>query len=222
MYSVLATRDRCSLCGTILPYRLLNRCHRCGRLYCRNCVAPTSDERVLCLNCARRMVSPRKLGTKYSPLSRYLAHRAPYTDRVTLTFTKIEEIIGAELPSSALHYQHWWTNSPSRTHAQAWLDVGWMVENVDLDSRMVVFRRKEGILKIKVRKKGKRVTRFPQRSISPLRPRRRRTPSKTKIARAIARLRNIQQTKSLTQKYRGKLKPRTAHEKRLYKPEARP
>ena len=44
---------------------------------------------------------PRRLGTKYCPLSEYLARRARYGDFATLTFAKIESIIGANLPYSA-------------------------------------------------------------------------------------------------------------------------
>jgi hypothetical protein len=67
---------------------------------------------------------PRRLGTKYCPLSEYLARRARYGDFATLTFAKIESIIGANLPSSASQKTQWWNNAPSRVQAQASMTVG--------------------------------------------------------------------------------------------------
>jgi len=55
----------------------------------------------------------------------------------------------------------------------------------------------------------------------PDKPRRMRVPSKTRIARAIARAKNMEQKRTAAL-YKIKLKPKSAYEKRLYKPEARP
>ena len=48
-----------------------------------------------------------------------------------------------------------------------------------------------------------------------------RKPSKTKISKIIARMQNIQRLKA-SGRLRGKFKPKPAHEKRLFKPEAKP
>ncbi|MFB0522535.1 MAG: hypothetical protein ACETV1_02095, partial [Candidatus Bathyarchaeia archaeon] len=54
------------------------------------------------------------------------------------------------------------------------------------------------------------------------RPRKPSRPSKTKVSMAQARLKNIERRKTYPREYRGRLKPRQAYEKRLYKPEERP
>jgi len=222
-------KEECSLCGEVFSYYRLRRCCRCERLYCGNCVMFTWDKNVLrnvavCLNCARRFVSPRRLGTKYSPLSEYFARRARYGNFATLTFAKIESIIGANLPSSAAQNTHWWNNAPSRIQAQAWMNVGWGVHDVNLKDRTVTFKR---IASPKIETRKKRRKRTPTsvaKTFRPPRPQpfRRRRPSETRIAKAWARLKNVERRKLSMRRYRGKFKPRPAFEKRLYKPEAKP
>jgi len=219
---MLSMKEECSLCGKIFTYYSLRRCYRCGRLYCRDCIIFTKDGNIMCLNCARRLVSPKKFGTKYSPLSRYLARRARFTNHVILTFAQIEGIIGDNLPFSALRYQNWWTNTHSRVQAQAWLNVGWIAYNVNLKDRTATFRRVGGS-KIKTAKKSRKSTpTLVKKSFRPAKPQRYRIPSKTRIMRAQARLKNVERKKSSVRQYRGKHKPKPAHEKRLYKPEAKP
>jgi len=50
----------------------------------------------------------------------------------------------------------------------------------------------------------------------------RRKPSKTKAAKLVARLKNLERKKASVPKYRGSFKPKPAYEKRLYKPEEKP
>jgi len=221
-------REECSLCGEVFPYYQLRRCYRCGRLYCGNCVMFTWNKNVLrnvpiCLNCARRFVSPRRLGTKYSPLSEYLARRARYADLATLTFAKIESLIGANLPSSASQDAHWWNNAPSRAQAQAWMNVGWRVHDVNLNDRTVTFKRIVSP-KIETRKKRrKRIPTLAAKTFQPPKPQSfPRRPSKTRIAKAWARFKNVERRKMSMRQYRGKSKPQPAFEKKLYKPEAKP
>ena len=197
-------REECSLCGVVFSYYQLRRCYRCGRLYCGNCIMFTWDKNVLrnvpvCLNCARRFVSPRRLGTKYSPLSEYLARRARYGDLAMLDFTKIESIIGTNLPSSASQNTRWWNNAPSRTQAQAWMNVGWRVHDVNLNDRTITFKR---IARLKIERRKKRRKRTPTsaaKTFRPPRPQQFRTrrPSETRIAKAWARLKNVDVEKCL-------------------------
>jgi len=222
-------KEECSLCGEIFSYYHLRRCHRCGKLYCRNCIIFSWNKNVLrnvpiCLNCARRFVSARRLGTKYSPLSEYLARRARYTDSATLTFAKIESIIGGNIPSSASLDTHWWNNASSRAQAQAWLDVGWRVHEVNLNDRTVAFRKVASPEKEKGKKRRKRASALAGKPFRPPKPPtfRRRRPSKTRIAKAWARLKNVERRKLSMRRYRGKFKPQPAFEKRLYKPETKP
>jgi len=55
---------------------------------------------------------------KYDPLADYL--HATGRKHVRLTFSEVETIIDADLPSSAFKYNRWW-NGP---HA-IWLSEGW-------------------------------------------------------------------------------------------------
>jgi len=215
-------KEECGLCGRILPYSFIRRCYRCGRLYCRSCLTMdfTGDRGLICLNCARRAVAPRGPGTKYGPLSNYLARRAPYTDHVTITMAKIEGIVGDNLPLTATRNPKWWANTRSNAQGQAWLDVGWTVQAVDLKERTVIFRRPQGLLKTERKRKRKGST--PTLKIPPYKPPAPRIPSKTRVAKAVARLKNVERKKSSIRRYPSKLKPPPPHEKRLYKPEAKP
>ncbi len=79
----------------------------------------------------------------YAPLTSYLAH----IDRklVPMSFDEIEQVIGQQLPASALKYRAWWSNNPSNhVHTKAWLDAGYQSEQVDMKARRVVFRHVEG------------------------------------------------------------------------------
>ena len=222
-------REECSLCGEVFSYYQLRRCHRCGKLYCVNCVMFTWNKNMLrnvpvCLNCARRFVSPRNPRTKYSPLSEYLARRARYGDFATLTFAKIESIIGANLPSSASQNTQWWNNAASRTQAQAWMNVGWRTHAVNLNDRTVSFKQIASPKKETRKKRRKRTSKSAAKKFQPPRPQpfRRRGPSKTRVAKAWARLKNVERRKMSMRRYRGKFKPKPAFEKKLYKPEAKP
>lgn len=224
--------EECSLCGRTLPHYSLVRCFRCRKLYCRNCVTFTWYRNVLrhvplCLNCARKLVSPPKssrYGTKYSPLRRYLARRPPSIKCATLTFAEIEKIIEDKLPSSALQHRHWWSNADSSIQARSWLYAGWEVQAVNVNDKTVVFRRIR-TTKIRTATKRKKRSRTSMKKAfqlpSPRAPKR-RIPSQTRTAIAIARLRNVERRKSSMRRYRGKFKPQPPLEKRLYKPEAKP
>jgi len=213
----------CPLCGETYPYYQLQRCYRCGRLYCRNCVALNEGREIICLNCFRRIVSPRGFKSKYAQLSIYLARRAKYGNHATLSFRRIEEIIGDDLPYSAHHNNHWWNNTRGPSHSEAWLTTGWIVQEVNLENQEVTFQKKEpSEAKGEDRaSKGKgRRKRLSEafKALAHKQPPKRKGLSKTKIARVQARARNIRR-KSTGSEYRGKFKPRRAYEKRLYKHE---
>jgi len=219
------TKEGCGLCGRGLSYYSLRRCYRCGRLYCRSCMIAdfTSEDRnLICLNCARRIVSPGKIGTKYSPLNRYLIQRAKYTAQATLSFANIEGIISDNLPFGAIRNQSWWSNTQSSSQGRAWMNAGWRVQDVNIQERTVTFRK----VASQTRETGRkpRRTRKPTKPFTPpsIKVRIRRKPSKTRAALIQARLKNIERQRSSTPSYRGKIKPQTAYEKRLYKPEAKP
>ena len=81
--------------------------------------------------------------TKYAPLRDFLDHQP--TDRVSLDFGKVEEVLGAPLPRSAFEHQAWWANNPEgHSHCRAWHDAGWRTRNLDLPRRTVEFVKMAG------------------------------------------------------------------------------
>jgi hypothetical protein len=134
-----------------------------------------------------------------------------------LSFQRIEGIIGDGLPPQAYKSAEWW-NNPSSARIQAWKNVGWKVEHVDAEKRIVTFRREKGILRTEKeptrRARGKRKTAKP---LPKARPRTTRIPSKTKIAKMVARLKNIERQRMAAPLFPGQPKSRPSHEKRLFK-----
>jgi hypothetical protein len=167
------------------------------------------------------MVSPKRFGTKYSPFSRYLLRRAKYARHVTLRFAEIEGIIGDNLPFGALRTRGWWSNTLHTSQGQAWLSVGWKVHDVDLEKRTVTLTRVVHA-ETEPKKRRKRRKKTEHAFQLPAKPKRRRVPSKTKIAKIQARLRNIERRKASIRRYKGKFKPQPAQEKRLFKPDVKP
>ena len=79
--------------------------------------------------------------SKYAPLTNYL--RRSGQNRVAMTFGKIERIVAAKLPPSAIRHRSWWSNNPTNsviTHA--WLEAGYETSNVDMAGRRLVFRKR--------------------------------------------------------------------------------
>ncbi|MEM0057800.1 MAG: hypothetical protein QXG58_03115 [Candidatus Bathyarchaeia archaeon] len=214
-------KDECKLCGRVLPLGYIRRCQRCGKTFCLDCMVPdviTGDAgKLFCLNCARKMVSP-KTSNKYEALTRYLRFRSAFTDTVRLSFAQIDGIIGDNLPLEAYRSTEWWKNT---AHAKAWLDVGWEPVEINLKEAYVVFQKTKVPPMVKLEKReGK--TNHPQKPYTPPPARifKRRKPSKTKIAKLYARLKNIERARAAQPKLRGDFKPKPAHEKRLLKPKS--
>lgn len=72
---------------------------------------------------------PRVGPTKYEPLERWLRqHAGP---RVTLTFARVEEIIGAKLPPSGHRWEALWRGTTLGRPGGAIAAAGWRVERID-------------------------------------------------------------------------------------------
>jgi hypothetical protein len=77
--------------------------------------------------------------SKYAPLGEFL--RKQRATLVPMTFSQIEKIVGTPLPKSK-QYPAWWSNNPwNNVMTQIWLDAGFETEQVDVESRRLVFRR---------------------------------------------------------------------------------
>ena len=74
---------------------------------------------------------------KYYPLERYLSIQN--NNRIELTFSDIEKIIGDTLPPFAHKYLAWWANG-GHIQAYAWLNAGWRVDEVKLGDSVVFVR----------------------------------------------------------------------------------
>jgi len=83
------------------------------------------------------------MADKYGPLEQHLRNLPTSQDVVTLTFERIEQILNDTLPLSAHEDSSWWSNQKQGTNVEslAWMDAGWMVENVDLREQRVRFVR---------------------------------------------------------------------------------
>ncbi len=216
-----SSEEKCILCKRTLPSSKLIRCFRCKHLFCKSCITEDLIEGryLICLNCARRYVSPKgTFKSKYAPLTIYLSQKAKWTRWVKLPFSRIEGIIGKDLPASAHRTSEWWKKSNS-SHTKAWLSTGWNVKEVDLEDGTVIFTRPK-VLGTEKEKRRKRVSSLV--ALPDYKPRRTKKPSLTRIAIAQARLQNISRRKSSLLKYRGKFRPKSAYEKRLWKAEEKP
>lgn len=81
-----------------------------------------------------------KEGTKYQPLLEFL--RDNNQDEVRLSFAEIEALIDSNLPDSARSQRAWWSNRrKGALQAEAWMEVGYRVEDVDFEQQQVTFRK---------------------------------------------------------------------------------
>ena len=80
-------------------------------------------------------------GGKYAPLGRYLASAGE--ESATLSFGRIESILGTALPRSAATHRAWWDNEIHGGHVQAraWMSAGWRVTEVNLGRSSVTFSK---------------------------------------------------------------------------------
>jgi hypothetical protein len=203
----------------------MRQCQRCKKLFCRDCMTPdvaTGDPNaMLCLHCARRIVSPRTV-SKYSGLEGHLKFRAAFTDNVKLTFARIDGLIGSNLPMEAYRDQTWWSNSSSSAHAKAWLDAGWEVQEVNLKEGYAVFKKVRSVA-VKKRRKNKLEITQPFTPV-PVHLPRKKIPSKTKVSQLYARIKNLERQRQMPrQPIRGlKFKSASQYQRRLYRNDEKP
>jgi hypothetical protein len=216
-------KDECGICQRVLRVSYMLRCQRCKRLFCRDCMVPdvaTGDPTaMLCLHCARRVVSPRSR-SKYGGLTGHLKFRGAFTRLVKLSFARIDGLIGSNLPMSAYRDEAWWRNSASSAHARAWLDAGWEVQEVNLKEGFAVFKKVREVPFKKSRRAKSRIDK-PFKPV-PVRVAKRKAPSKTKVSKLYARIKNLERQRAAGRgRIRG-LKPKPQHEKKLFKPDEKP
>jgi hypothetical protein len=90
--------------------------------------------------------------SKYDTLRAFLAGQR--ADRLPMTFTEIERVLGFKLPKSQT-YPAWWSNNPSNNvMTRAWLAAGYKTEQVDIGGRKLVFHRDRTIRQAATRPAG--------------------------------------------------------------------
>ncbi len=108
---------------------------------------------------------------------------------------------------------------PSSPHAKGWLDAGWEVREVNLKEGYVVFKKVREV-QVKRRSSASEI----KKPFTPVRVRipKPKTPSKTRVSKLYARLKNLERQKTSVPMYHGSFKPRRKYEKKLFKPDEKP
>jgi hypothetical protein len=100
----------------------------------------------------------------------------------------------------------WWSNTSSSVHAKAWLDAGWEVQDVNFKEGWVSFKKVRNLPR-KVKKKKDEITQ-PFTPV-PVRPLRSKIPSKTKVSKLYARIKNLERQRSMPRQPVRGLKPKS-------------
>ena len=79
----------------------------------------------------------------YYPLYRYLVQEFGNTTnkRITLSFSKIDQILGGLLPQKAWIDSAWWAKDETYVHAKAWTYAGWYPETPNIHPTQITFVR---------------------------------------------------------------------------------
>ena len=81
-----------------------------------------------------------KPGSKYFPLYQHLNRQRG--ERIPMTFSEVEAVLGAPLPLSARRSRAFWSNrARGGLQAEAWLEAGYEAVEVEVRARRVVFQR---------------------------------------------------------------------------------
>jgi hypothetical protein len=151
-----------------------------------------------------------------------LKFRGAFTDTAKLGFARIDGIIGDNLPLEAYENEKWWENTPGHMHARAWLDAGWEAHEVNLKEGHVVFKRVRIVQTRRSAKKKVSMQIDKPFTPVPVRFQKPRIPSKTKVSKLYARIKNVERKRSSMPTYHGSFKPKPKHEKSLFKPDQKP
>jgi hypothetical protein len=81
---------------------------------------------------------------KYSPITKWLSEIS--CNKISLTFSDVESILGFKLPESAYKHSRWWMNDINHSQAKGWIDAGFITANYNqaIASKAVVFEKGAG------------------------------------------------------------------------------
>jgi DNA-binding XRE family transcriptional regulator len=90
---------------------------------------------------------------KYYALHRYL--QESQQDQLTLSLEEIEALLDHPLPATARSSRAWWSNrSDGSVPAAAWMEAGYLVDGIDLDTGQITFRKQGVIIVYNIRRDG--------------------------------------------------------------------
>jgi hypothetical protein len=78
---------------------------------------------------------------KYIRLAAFLADQPQDLERIVMSISDIEELVGESLPSAA-RFPSWWRNDDHKVHSRAWLTAGWEVRETRAMGSGIEFVRK--------------------------------------------------------------------------------
>lgn len=91
--------------------------------------------------------------SKYYPL--YTFFQQSDEDVILLTVADVNSIIGGGLPTSARTQRAWWSNRRTAVaQAAAWIESGYLVDELNLEIGQVVFRKEGTIPNYEVNRRG--------------------------------------------------------------------
>jgi hypothetical protein len=84
----------------------------------------------------------RAVSGKYRLLYKYLVER--YADRIVMTFSEVEDVLGFKLPDEARREEAWWTRQtpsvPPSNQSDAWIFAS-RFATANVPAQIVVFER---------------------------------------------------------------------------------
>lgn len=94
-----------------------------------------------------------KESSKYYPLYQYFQQSTE--DIILLTVADVQSILGGRLPAPARTQRAWWSNRrTANAQSAAWLEAGYRVDELNLESGRVLFRKEGTIPPQDVRREG--------------------------------------------------------------------
>ena len=128
---------------------------------------------------------------------------------VKLSFARIDGLIGSNLPMSAYKDQAWWSNTSSNVHSKAWLNAGWEVQEINLKEGYAVFKKVRDV-PFKKSKRRKLEINKPFTPV-PVHIPRSKVPSKTKVSKLYARIKNMERNRAAERRQIRGFKARSRH-----------
>ncbi len=82
-------------------------------------------------------------GDKFIELTNFL--ELCKKEELSMTFYEIEKILGCKLSYSAYNYREQWSNTVHQTLPFAWLNAGYIVSDINMDDKIVVFKKSNNL-----------------------------------------------------------------------------